>query len=653
MNLFTLALRNIKRHFHKYVMYVFSLSFSVFTAYSFLALLFNEQIKHAFTHDNRYQSFLISFGVIIIVFIFFFLISSNNSFIKARKKEISTYSLFGMPNHKIGLLLFIETMIIGSLTLLIGIGLGVFFSKLTAMLLLNMSLSSYTDDIGFTITIESILITTSLFLIIFSIMGLAGLRVIHKFQLVDLFKADKVAETKTKGSYFGLVLSIALITTGYVLAFSSDPQKVFQYSLVILLLVITGTYLFFWSGLAKVLHLLKKIKKMYYKGDALISISALSHRTLTISSLMATIAVLSAVATTAIATGYTLYSNIEQNTYNTVGYDLHFYNDNPDLVSKVHTIFENHEIDVIDQYSMPLQTVEPNMSDIYGSYTKHHYINSNQHYFRIYNETTFHEFLSLSKRKDVDIVSLKNGEALYVRSFVSEELEEAIIGEELFFSEEILTITSALSLDIGLFGALDMLVIGDDDYDHLMAVGDIHTTDGYAYMINYEQALSSTDLNAELNELLQNNDVWGYRLALNHYIEAMETFGLILFIGLFLSVMIILMTASLIYFKQVTAAEEEKHQFLILRKIGMSKQIERKVISNRLLPIFFIPLVLGILHSVFAMKTADTVVFLYMIEMENSYLIVLLSSAIMYAVYTIIYCIFYFITKRQYAELYN
>jgi len=185
MSLFKLAFMNIKLNRKKYSMYIFSMSFSVFTAYTFLSLMQNETVKMAFEYDSRYRSLLLIFGIIIMVFVLFFLVSSNNSFIKARKKEISTYALFGMTNMKIGKLLFLETIIVGMATLVIGIGLGTFFSKLVAMFLLEISLSNFVGGIAFSIDLGSILITILLFFTIFCIMGLSGLRVILKFELVD------------------------------------------------------------------------------------------------------------------------------------------------------------------------------------------------------------------------------------------------------------------------------------------------------------------------------------------------------------------------------------------------------------------------------------------------------------------------------------
>jgi putative ABC transport system permease protein len=80
MNLFSLAFRNIRLNRKKYVMYLFSMGFSIFTVYTFLALMQNEYVMLAFQYDKRYQMLLLSFGIIILVFVLFFLISSNNSF---------------------------------------------------------------------------------------------------------------------------------------------------------------------------------------------------------------------------------------------------------------------------------------------------------------------------------------------------------------------------------------------------------------------------------------------------------------------------------------------------------------------------------------------------------------------------------------------
>ena len=653
MKLTALALSNIKRSFKKYIMYFFSLSFSVFTAYSFLALMQNEYVLLAFTYDDRYKALLTSFAVIIMVFVMFFLLSSNNSFIKARKKEISTYALFGMSNGRIGRLLFLEIMIVGIAALAVGIILGQFFSKLMAMFLLNISLASYKGDVAFTVSWSAAYMTAIIFLTIFGLMGLSGFRVINKFELVDLFKAHKVSEGRHQGSVVVLILSIILVGAGYNWAASSDSVTVVKSTIPILVTVIGGTYLFFWGGLPKVLSIIKSNKINYYKGVTLIATSAFAHRMKSIGTVMATIAVLSAVATTAIATGYTLYTNIEKNTYKLVGYDMYFYGGQEQVLADVKAAFKAHNHEITDEFTAQRYTCSPALNMVIDEDANFNI--SEADYFRVYSQSVYNKLISIS-RADYKSADLKPGQAMYLHGYLVDEVADKMDGKKLSFADKTLTIKSALRLGFLSFGAPHTIVISDYDFNTLIAGGEIRDTDknGALYdkvtVFNYKNPLSSAELNKELTQILHGH-TGGFRTAYSNYDESLQTFGLICFIGFFMSAVFIMMTASLLYFKQVMAAEDERHQYKILRKIGMDAEMEKRVIRKRLIPVFAIPLLVGIAHSVFAMKAADTLVFSNMIPVDNSYFTVLLCSAVMYGAYAVVYSIFFFITEGQYARI--
>lgn len=654
MSLVSLAIRNIKNNFSKYIMYFFSLTFSVFTVYSFLALIYNEQVLSKFIYSSWYRAMLIGFGIVIFAFVMFFLISSNTSFIRARKREISTYSLFGMTNRKIGLLLFIETLMVGMVAIVIGLGLGIFSSKLVAMVLLNITLTHFVGDITFSIVPTAIRLTVIPFILVFCLMGLSGLREIKRFELVDLFKGGKVPETNFQGSVIVLILSLLLIGFGYYLATVPDQLQLLVYSIPILALVIIGTYLFFWGGLPKLLNWFKRNKRRYYRGENLVATSVFAHRINSISTLMASIAILSAVATTAIATGFTLYANAEKNAYDVIGWDMWFYGNQDQLLDDVFQAFEKHNVKILDVYTTDRYQVMPRMElsamdDEGYSFTK-------TDYFRIYPESVYNRLIRMS-RGDFREIHVKPGEAAYIPFSSIDEVSRDVLGKmKVVFSNSTLTITSLENGDIVAFGAYRIIVVNDSDYAELMENGDIITGDtggepfDQVTVFKYQNPLGAHELNKELNGILAGN-VGSFRLAYNHYIESLEVYGVVCFIGYFMSVVFILMTASLLYFKQIMAAEEEQHLYKMLRKIGFGPKAQSKVIAKRLLPVFLIPLLVGILHSVFAMKSADTMVFAYMIPVENSYLVVLKLSAVMYSVYALVYGIFYFITKRQYTRI--
>ena len=655
MNLRRLALSNIKHNYRKYVMYFLSLCFSVFTAYAFLGLMSNESVALAFKTDTRYQALLLTFGVIIGVFVLFFMLNANNSFIRARKKEISMYSLFGMSNGKIGKLLFMETMMVGTLAILVGLAFGMFFSKLIAMVLIRMAIPEYEGPVSFSINISGIAATTGIFVLFFCIIGLGGLRVINKFELVDLFKAEKASEGRLKGSWILLAVSAVFIGAGYYLAASADPATVVNATLIILGLVIAGTYLFFMGGFPKVLNMIKRNKKSYYKAGNLIAVSGFAHRIRSIGTAMATIAVLSAVATTAIATGFTLYANTEKNAYEMIGYDMRFYGGQEKVIDEIHKTLDEYGSQIEDEMTSQRYVTYPEIEKIEmdsGMYLDS-YFGDGDYYLRAYSETEYNKLISISKAQAqiVDVGGKYN--AVFISQNGMDDLGGKMIGKKVHFSDTEVTVTDTHKCNFVHSGAVYTMVLSDSLFNELLDSGDI--TDRYdtgealdkMTVMNYKKPMSPA-LNAELEKILSRTS--SYRLAYKDYSEGLMIFGLVRFIGFFMSAVVILMTASMLYFKQIMAAEEERHLFRMLRKVGMDERMQKKVIAKRLLPVFFVPLAVGIVHSIFAMKSADTLVFDNMILSGDSYITVLGYSAVMYAVYAVVYAVFYLITKSQYTK---
>ncbi|WDV45124.1 ABC transporter permease [Clostridiaceae bacterium M8S5] len=663
MKLVKLALSNVKRDISNYIMYVIALSVCVFSTYTLLAIKDNKFVYNSFREFIGFKTLMPVFTVIILVFAVEFLISSNNSFIKARKKEISTFALFGMTNMDIGLMLTIETFIVGVTSLIIGITTGVVFSKLMVMILLTITLPEITTNITFAIGFRSILYTTVIYLFIFAVMSLFGMRVINKFQLVDLFKAHKMSEKKSKGSYIMLIVGLALIAYGYFMACNSDTYYLVKHSIPILILVIIGTYLFFWSGLPKVLNIIKKNKRNYSNGLKLISTSSLSHKMRTISSVMSSIAILSAVATTAIASAFTLYYNVERSCYKVNGFDMYFYESNNSVKEEVMELLKRHNNEMLGEITIDRFVTYPKI--VFNSNTPDNgkiqrYTLKKDTPFRVYTESTYNKAILLSRYSDNEYkqLSLNKGEvilisrgAMSLNHSESEDLTNKLIS----YKNKQLEIVGNIQSGIFGFGLDNILILNDEDFKELLASGEISnkTQEGNvidkATVIKYEKPLSSTKLNKELNNALKKAS--GYRLIYNNYINDLQTFGLICFIGFFMGIVFIFMTASLLYFKQIMAAKEDAHQYKMLSKLGIDEDMERKLIAKRIKPVFFMPLIIGIVHSVFAMRSANTVIFHQIVYSKNTYLSVMLSSLAMYCLYGAVYGLFYLITKGQYTKI--
>ncbi len=644
MRLTSLALSNIKHNIKSYAVYFFAMCFSVFTTYSFLALIFGEH------YNNEYYSIMFSvFGLVILAFILFFLMSSNKSFIKARKKEISTYALFGMDNGRIGRLLFLETLMLGTVALVVGIGCGIFFSKLIAMILIDMTMADYIGDVSFTINRIAIYITIGIFFTIFCMMGMSGRRVIKKFNLVDLFKASKVSEAKSKGSYIMLILSLALIACGYYWAWALDAMRVLGMLVTILLIVILGTHMFFWGGFQKLLHLLKKNKGHFYKDVNLISVSFLSHRAKTIATTMATIAILVASGTTAVSFGYSLFKSTEIMTYKENGFDVYFYAKDVELVDDVKALIEKHGLSIQSEVVRDIYTIED--KDVNFPITDGAYMAG--HSLTVCSESAYNKVAHKVKADIGPIQIEKGGVTIAYNNYM---MGRDWTNAKLSFSDRELPV---LNVDGYAYkgGSSVLVIMDDEEFSELVDIGEItklvDDKEAESFIgINYDEALNSPEVAKELKTLLGKRSD-RYSIAYRNYNDFLQFFGQMCFIGFFMCVMLILMTASMLYFKQITIATEEKSQYDTLRRLGISEELERKAIKKRLLPVFIVPLLIGIVHSLFAMKAADTMFFTNMIPVANSYLVVLKTSAIMYLAYIVVYGAFYIITKNQYRRILN
>lgn len=84
--------------------------------------------------------------------------------------------------------------------------------------------------------------------------------------------------------------------------------------------------------------------------------------------------------------------------------------------------------------------------------------------------------------------------------------------------------------------------------------------------------------------------------------EGYGMYGGLLFLGAFFGILFLAVTVLIIYFKQVSEGYEDKEQFAILQKVGMDDKQVKSTINRQVLWVFFIPLVMTILHMVFASK---------------------------------------------------
>ncbi|PFW56150.1 ABC transporter permease [Bacillus cereus] len=635
MSLYSIALRNIKRNFKDYFIYFASMIFSIVIYFTFKSLQYNSQVGEA--GDRVSNGFQLA-SVMLIIFVAIFIIYSNGFFTRKRKKEIGLYSLLGIRKKEIGKMLFYENMLMGLLSLVIGIAMGSLLSKGFLKLLVNMM--ELNVNVHFEVPIGAVIDTAVIFCFLILYTSFKGYRVIYQFKLIELFRADNEGEVMPKDSKIMAIISLLLIGSGYFLSVTAiknaSSDNFMPLALYILLATVLGTYLLFMFFTVFVLKRVRSKKSSFYNGMKMVTTSQLLYRITGNAKSLATIAVLSAVTLTAVGTSVTMYYNTytQAKKYKPISYS--YEKKDMELDLKVNEILKEEKNEVIHQYE--LETVK-----VIGEYGDD-ISNKDGLHSRTTEIIAQSSFNKIAKYLNEETLSLKKNELYAFDGMYSEGKRDSGVYKNrkaTFPIEEVAPVQVKDVQAQNITNLYELLVVVPDEvYEQAKKTIGSHTVKN----IDVKDERNSKVLTEKLKKIIPEEDAEGKEQFSDFYTifrDGIEVSGLMMFSGMFLGLVFLLATGSIIYFKQLTEAHADRERYIVLRKLGVTKKEMKKAIARQMRFIFFIPLVVGILHSLFALKGLATV-------LPYEIAVPLLISI---GVYSVIYIGYYFLTVRSYFRI--
>lgn len=687
MILVELAMKNIKTQLKSYLMYFISMAFSVMVYYSFRAMSYDKNLVERIGINKNLAGSLQAASVMIVLFILVFMFSANSFFLKKRKKEIGLYNLLGMRKIQISLLFFMENCVIGLAALGAGIFSGIIFSKLFAMLLIR---ALYLEmDSGFAFSLKAVQSTSVMFMVILILVSLRSGRVVYRYKLVDLFKAmqkgDRVKGTTVFTWLIGLV-GVGLLSYGYYQAVhimdytfylneKTQSDVGFLYAITLILgSCVVGSYLFFHGFMQIVISLMQKIKSYYYRDIHMVTTGGLSFHLKKNATTLGTIAVLSGTALAAIGGATNVYS-FGMATVNADS-PMDFVVDCREYVDLEKILADYPDYPVTDKVKLTIKQVG-------GSFEQTSFDVSTR-------QTAAFSIVSLSNYKDLRKVNP------FLKPINLATSDEVVMFDRLIGSDVLLNEVSFGPLRLQ--SVKEPLRIKDNRLDALGGARSVRYNqstivvrdalfeslpDAQSYslmMINVENGQDSEALTTALESRLperryQQTSRFTYeggqvkgsvqpevlktdtspssaenqleRTTLDSRYPALRdnriAFGTLVYIAIFLGVVFLFATGSIIMLKQLSEAEEEKIRYQMLRKIGVSRKMIATSIYRQNFLVFFAPLVIAYLHSQFALKTLN-----YMIASSNNSLTWLSRGFLL-----VIYLGFYFGTASTYNRIVN
>ena len=652
-----LAVSNLIKNRKLYYPFALAVLLAVTITYLFYSLSLNPNIGKI--RGGETISMTLALGMVVVTIASGIIVLYANSFVmKNRSKELGIYGMLGLEKRHLISMVFKELLIFGSLTLTAGLGLGALFDKLIFALLLKLMKMK----VELVSTFQPIVFI--LVLIVFGAIFL-GLIFINAFRIARmnaLQLSREKASGEKKGRFLGFQTILGLISlgAGYYLAVTvENPLSAVLIFFVAVLLVILGTYLLFNAGITVFLQILKKNKRYYYQPNNMISVSNLIFRMKKNAVGLATIAILSTMVLVTMSAATSIFKGSE--TFKKVM--------NPHDFGITGQNVEKEDINkLLDQYASDKGlTVTKKEVLTYSSFgvanqegTKLTIFEKGQN--RVQPKTIFMVF----DQKDYENMTGQKLALSGKEVGLFTKNKELQGQKELTLNDQTYTIKEEIKKDFILEHVPNQYNILTSDYNYLVVPDLKAFLDQYPNSSIFNQYYGGMNVTASEEEQLKlANDyskflddfnrelskegsyVYGSNLA-DSSAQMSALFGGVFFIGIFLSIIFMVGTVLVIYYKQISEGYEDRERFIILQKVGLDQKQIKQTINKQVLTVFFLPLIFAFLHLAFAYHMLSLILKVIGVLDATMMLTVTLSIC---AIFLIVYVLIFMITSRSYRKI--
>ena len=652
-----LAVSNLIKNRKLYYPFALAVLLAVTITYLFYSLSLNPNIGKI--RGGETISMTLALGMVVVTIASGIIVLYANSFVmKNRSKELGVYGMLGLEKRHLISMVFKELLIFGSLTLTAGLGLGALFDKLIFALLLKLMKMK----VELVSTFQPIVFI--LVLIVFGAIFL-GLIFINAFRIARmnaLQLSREKASGEKKGRFLGFqtILGLISLVAGYYLAITvENPLSAVLIFFVAVLLVILGTYLLFNAGITVFLQILKKNKHYYYQPNNMISVSNLIFRMKKNAVGLATIAILSTMVLVTMSAATSIFKGSE--TFKKVM--------NPHDFGITGQNVEKEDINkLLDQYASDKGlTVTKKEVLTYSNFgvanqegTKLTIFEKGQN--RVQPKTIFMVF----DQKDYENMTGQKLALSGKEVGLFTKNKELQGQKELTLNDQTYTIKEEIKKDFILEHVPNQYNILTSDYNYLVVPDLKAFLDQYPNSSIFNQYYGGMNVTASEEEQLKIADdyskfvnnfnrelnkegsyVYGSNLA-DSSAQVSALFGGVFFIGIFLSIIFMVGTVLVIYYKQISEGYEDRERFIILQKVGLDQKQIKQTINKQVLTVFFLPLLFAFLHLAFAYHMLSLILKVIGVLDATMMLTVTLSIC---AIFLIVYVLIFMITSRSYRKI--
>ena len=651
-----LACSNLIKNRKLYYPFAIAVILAVTIAYLFDSLTFNPNISKL--RGGSPILFTLGLGLFVVNVAGAIIVLYANSFVmKNRSKELGIYSMLGLEKRHLISMIFKELLIFGFVTISSGILIGALFDKLIFAFLLKLMkmkvqlVSTFQPGIVITIFVT--------FGLIFALLGLLNAWRILRLNALQLTREKASGEKKARFLWPQTILGLASLGFGYYLALSvKDPMSAILIFFLAVVLVMIGTYLLFNAGITVFLHLLKKKKNYYYQPNNMISVSNLIYRMKKNAVGLATIAILSTMVLVTISAATNIYIGGEMIKKIMNPHDFSIQGKGVDLElinQKFDEFASEHQLEIKNRDLMNYATfgVESQKGTDFTVYPDDEHDVRPRTVFLVFDAASYEQMTG----EDVDltgnqVILFAHNKALKGQKQFTINGQDFQVKEEVtkdFITDHVPNIFNMLTEDFNYLIVPDLSAFVAK-FPNLAVVTQIYG--GFNVNIDEEHQLKLADSYDKLiddfsSQLTDMQFVYGGNRAYNVR-EMNSIFGGIFFIGIFLSLIFMVGTVIVIYYKQISEGYEDRDRFVILQQVGLDEDEVKRTINRQVRTVFFLPLIFAFVHLAFAYHMIRLILKVLGVINSGQVLIVTLSVC---AIFLVTYLVVFWITSRSYRKI--
>lgn len=667
-----LAFDGIRKNRRMYVPFICTCIGMVMMFYIISYLHYSDTI--ASMNGGQIMRSTLNLGSIVVgIFSCIFLFYTNSFLIRRRKKEFGLYHILGMGKLNIARILFWETLLTAVISLVLGIGFGILFSKLAELAMARLTHAQIIYSMH--ISPDSILFTLTVFGCIFILLFFNTLRQVHFSNAITLVKSESVGEKPPKGNILlGLLGMICLAAAYYLAVTVADPVSALGMFFIAVILVIVGTYLIMIASSVLFCRLLQKNKRYYYKANHFVSISSMAYRMKRNGAGLASICILATMVLVMLSTTVSLYFGMDDVLSNRYPYQFNttVSYDSFDMMSDENTAsILKLASDAMDKY----ECTQSNVSD-YRSACFYGYLIDNDFVcdakFDSHSETanylegTMFYFVPLSDYNKMmgTNETLASDEALLFSTRDSAYNESTISFGMTYTIKKQIDKFRPDGNSMANISTIFVLIVPDIHaaVDAIAALPGNEKSVYFYWHYNFDtnlnrddQILLANDLSSTISDFFtqsykQNTGIMRcqFESRAANYEEFLADFGSLFYLAIVLSIVFLIAAVLIIYYKQISEGYEDQARFDIMQKVGMTKREIKKSINSQLLTVFFLPLVGAGIHLIFAFPMIRKILLLFNLTNLHLYTIVTLIS---FGAFALFYTIVYRITSNAYYHI--